>query len=185
MFGEVKRRGPHILRRPGVISPPLIRAGLKDESIRQIEFLFILEIMLEERQFNLFAIEAAGFGAEGNISEVIPVAAAPSAVRPRTDHQRIRCLWIIAAYFFEDMQRAEKVLRVKPSADGHHGTVDVLQVGPQIARLPEFVICAVIHQIAPELDLPFEIKLVGVGEWPKIQIKLVTVRRLKIERSGI
>ena len=52
----------------------------------------------------------------------------------------------------------------------------------EVARLPEFVVSVVLHQVVPEFDLAFEIKFVGVRQRAEFQIKLVTVGRFVIER---
>ena len=48
------------------------------------------------------------------------------------------------------LERAEQILGVEPAADGHHRGLDVLQVRPEVARLPELVVGGVLHHLVPE-----------------------------------
>ena len=48
------------------------------------------------------------------------------------------------------MERAPEVLRVKPAPDRQDGAMDVTQVVWEIARLPVFVVGAVLHELLPE-----------------------------------
>ena len=83
------------------------------------------------------------------------------------------------------LQGAEEVLGVEPAADGHDGRLDVLQVRPQVARLPELVVGAVGHHLVPEGDVALEVLLVGVAERPQAQEEVVAVRRVVLEvRAG-
>ena len=68
----------------------------------------------------------------------------------------------------ERFQRAEQVFGVEPAAHRHHRRTDVGEVGPRVARLPEFVVIRVCHHLVPEGDVALVVFLIGVGQRPHL-----------------
>ena len=131
-----------------------------------------LQMELEERELDLLAIELGGLGVERDVAQRRAVAAAPAAVDPGTHHDRVRRAGARLLDAAIRLQRAEQVLGVEPAADGQHGRPDVLQMRPQVARLPELVVGAVPHHLVPERDLPLEVFGVGVVQRAQFEEEL-------------
>ncbi len=68
---------------------PLVRAGLEDPRLRVLGLALALQVVLEERELDLLAVELGGLGVEGDVAERVAVAAAPAAVDPRAHHQEV------------------------------------------------------------------------------------------------
>src|SRR5258708_39754797 len=85
---EVKRFRRRIRRRPGVIPAPLVGAGLKYVSFREIERAGIFQIVFEEWKFDMLAEECAGLGAEVHRPQMIAIAC-PAAVMPWAHYQYV------------------------------------------------------------------------------------------------
>ena len=56
--------------------------------------------------------------------------------------------------------------------------------GRIVRSFPEIVVHSVLVQFVPEKHLLFEARLLHFVERPEIQVKLVAVRRLVVERDG-
>ena len=116
----------------------------------------------EEGELDRAAVEIGRFLVEADVAQVVAVAAVPAAVRPGAHHQQVCRAGRLTFGRAIDVQRAVKVFGIEPAADDHHRRADVLQMWPQISRLPELVVSAVPHQFVPESDLTLEMVLVGL-----------------------
>ncbi len=74
------------------------------------------------------------------------------------------------------LQSPKTVFSVKPTAHGHHCRFDILKTGKAAARLPEFIISAVLHHFIPESYFAFEVFFVGIGQWTHFHKELITIR---------
>src|ERR1041384_7284484 len=100
---QVERLFDGVFRRPGVVMPPLVGAGLEYVGLGELEFFllaallgggvlgvgffFVLEEVLEKGQLDLVAVVLGGFGVEIHAAQVIAVGAGPLAVIPRAHNQ--------------------------------------------------------------------------------------------------
>src|SRR6185503_16634834 len=113
-----------------------------------------------------------------------PVSARPAAVRPGADDEHVEGARIPPLDLAIDLERAEEVLRVEPSAHGHDGGLYALEMGPQVSRLPELVVRVVLHQLLPERDPALEEARLRVRERAELQVELVAIGRFEVERLG-
>ena len=56
-------------------------SGLEDPRLGQIGAFAAVEVLIEEGELDLLAVELGALGAEADLSETIPVAAGPAATR--------------------------------------------------------------------------------------------------------
>src|SRR5438552_3760955 len=138
---------------------------------------FAAEIVLEERQLDVFAVEGRSGGAEIDVAEPLPAGARPAAMAPRADDYHVENAGVLLLNRIIRFERAVEVLGVVPSADGHHGRGHVLEVWQKITRLPEFVVVGMLHHLVPEANFAVEIASVGVLERTQVEEELVAVRR--------
>ena len=82
-------------------------------------------------------------------TQLVAIPAAPSPVRPRTHHQHIRDAGILPFGRTIRLQRAEQILGVVPSADGHHRAAHIFEMRPNVTRLPEGIISRVRQEFLP------------------------------------
>ncbi len=82
--------------------------------------------------------------------EMVPLAALPAPVEPGAHDQAAVGAGALAAQGLEHLQGAEEVLRIEPAAHGEHGGLHILDVGAQVAGLPEGVVVGVVQHLVPE-----------------------------------
>ena len=66
---EVERLRLGRLRRPGVVLAPLVGAGLEDPGLGVLVLALALEVVLEERQLDVLAVELGRLGVEADVAE--------------------------------------------------------------------------------------------------------------------
>ena len=150
--------------RPAVELAPLIHPGLKHVGLGKASVAAALQVIKEERQLDVFAVVDAGLRAEVDVAEPVAIAAREAAVIPRTHHQHVDGGRAVLLHEVVLAQQALRIFGVVPAAHQHHGGLDVLQVFPDGARLPDFVVSGVVDVQVPERLLVLEVLLVGVGE---------------------
>ena len=94
----------------------------------------------------------------------IPLSGVPAAVQPGAHDEVIRRVRAGGLDPPEGFQRAEQVFGVEPAADSHHGRPDLLEMRPNVASFPEFVVGAVTRCFIPKGDLVLEVLGVRAGE---------------------
>ena len=167
---------------PGVVAAPDIGAGLKNGRFCQVVLAFAFQVELKEWQLDLLAEVLGGFRIETGIPQAIASTTGPAAMIPRAHDQAV--IPSRAEFFggFVAGQGAVVIFRVEKAPHIQHGGLDILQVGRQIHRLPEFVVGTMLHHFVPEADGSFQVFLVGVGQGPHVEEELVAVGGLVIER---
>ena len=136
---------------------------------------FVFEEVIEEGQFDIFAVELGGLGVEADVAEGAAFAERPAAVHPRAHDQHVEGAGGTGFDGFVHLERAVQIFGVVPAADGHHRWLDVFQVGKNIARLPESVFGVMLHHGVPERHLIVEVAFVGVAERAEAEKELVAV----------
>ena len=142
----------------------MVGTGFEDVGLGQFHLLLVHEVVVEERKLDLLPEEFGGVGVKANIPERVSISGSPAPVHPWPHDQDVdtaRALRFDSPVHFE---RAEKVFRVKPAPHRHHRRLNLLQMRPDVARLPEVVPAVVFHHGVPEGHLVFEVLLVGVAE---------------------
>ena len=183
---EVERTGLG-RRGPGVVALPVVGPGLEHPGGGgRVPVAGALEVVLEEGQLDLLAEELGRLGvepdgAQGVARPVVPAAMPPAAVDPGAHDEQVLGVGRGFVDGLIGFQGAVEVLGIVPTADGHHGGADVLEVSPEGAGLPEFVVVRVGHLLLPEGVLPLEISGVGVGQGPELQEEVVGVGRAVVE----
>ena len=129
--------------------PPIVRAGLEDVRLGQRRVGSVLQVELEERQQDVFAVEGRSVRREIHTPKVPAVGVRPAAVHPRSDDEAVGETGVLALDRPVDAERSHQVLRVEPAADGEDRATDVLQVPPDRTRLPELVIGRVGEELLP------------------------------------
>ena len=178
---EVERRLMDILRRPDLKAMPAVSAGLENIRFRQIMRPLLLQVMIEERQFDILDVKLAGRAAELNIAQRAAVGAHPAAVVPWAHHQKIVGLRIALFDCLVRVQGAIAIFGIKPASHHQHRRLDIVEILGGAAAFPEFIIGTVVHHLVPEGDLALQILLVGIGQRPHLQEKIVSVRGAVIE----
>ena len=148
---EVDSVGLRPLRRPGVEPPPAVRAGLEHPRLRR------------GRLRPCPSGGARRTAARSSRGSTPPSWRRTARRRARRRRSRAQPPWthgpitsvlsrlrLCCLDRLVRLERAEQVLGVEPAADGQHRRLDVLQVRPQVARLPEVVVVAVRHHLVPE-----------------------------------
>ena len=169
--------GLSLLRWPVVEGPPGVGTGLEHDGFGGRGDILVLEVLLEERQFNLGPIERGGLRAEVDVAQLVAVTRGPAAVMPRPDHQHVLDLGVLPFDRVIRLERTVQVFGVVPPGDGHHRRCDVLQVRDQGALLPELVAVRVQHHLLPERDRPLQVELVDVLDGASLQEHLVAIGR--------
>src|SRR5262249_11839708 len=149
---KVKRKGLSVPRRPSGILPPMVGSRLEYPGLGMPERSLVLEMEFEERQLDLFAVEVGGLGVERNMAQGSAVAAGadPAAVVPGAHDQEVGRVRTGGFDALKCFQGAEQIVSIEPTADGQDGRLDIPLVWPEVARLPERIIGAVLHQLVPE-----------------------------------
>ena len=121
---------------------PLVGARLEDPGLREAAS-FPLEVVLEERQLDVLAVELGRLGDGTSRGPSESPSSRPTSRRAATAPSPATFVapgsLLLAAVRLE---RAEEVLGVEPAADRHDRRLDVLEVRPEVARLPEVVVRA-------------------------------------------
>src|SRR5208282_1908255 len=107
-------------------------------------------MLLKERKQNILPVILAGVRGELHTAKVIAVIPPPASMHPRPDYQGVEDTRIVLLNRMESAERPLQVFRVKPSAHGQHGTVNVLHVRSEISRLPVVVVGVVPHLIVEQ-----------------------------------
>src|SRR5262249_13552854 len=105
---ERERPGLGALGRPRIEPPPAVRAGLEHPRLGVLVVALALEVVLEEREEDLLAVELAGLRGERHVAELVAVAAVPPAVHPRPHHQRVVLRRAVRLALLERLQRPEE-----------------------------------------------------------------------------
>ncbi len=158
-----------------VEAPPAVRARLVHVRFGEVRAATALEKAIEERELELLAVVHARHVAEAHGAELVAVRTRPTAVRPRTHDEHVERAGVLLLDRGVGVERAEEILRVEPSADGHHGRRDVLQVRLEIPRFPERVVVRVRDEVLPERDFLVVVLRVDVRERPEAQEEVVAV----------
>jgi hypothetical protein len=108
-----------------------------------------LEKMTEKRKFDFVAIKISGLRMEIDVAELVAILAAPISMRPRAHNQQVGNAGILPLGPTISLERAEQILGVIPTADGHHGTMHVLEMWSNVARLPECIVCGMPEKLCP------------------------------------
>src|SRR5580658_10340003 len=154
---EVESSWLRIFRRPRGILPPHICAGLKDVGFRKLGVAIAFEVLLKEREENVFAVILSGVGGKLHTSQVFADIAGPTAVYPGSDHEGSEDSGIVLVDRMKCRKRTLQILGVEPPTNREHSTMDVLHVRCQIAGLPIVVVGIVFHLVVPQRVLAFEI----------------------------
>src|SRR6478735_6855144 len=96
--------------------------------------------MAEERQLDLFTVKLGGLRVKGDLTQLITIAPAPTTMRPWPHDQQVGDAGILPLRPTIRLQRTKQILGVKPSANGQHRTADILEMRPDVARLPVSVV---------------------------------------------
>ena len=153
---EIQGARRDLLRRPCIESAPMKRARLKDVCFGRGVCFIALEIVPEERQLDLLTVILRGLRVEADLAEFVTRTLAPLAVRPRTHDKHVVDAWIHALGVVIDFQRAKQIFGIKPAAHGHHGAVNVLEMRPWIAGLPEVIVVRMREKLRPLGSLSLE-----------------------------
>src|SRR5262249_10163201 len=86
---EVERPPPRPRRRPGAGLPPNVVTPLEYPRLGVRQLPLPLEVVLEEGQLDLLAIEKARLGVELDVAQRIAVGPRPAAVPPRSHDQHV------------------------------------------------------------------------------------------------
>ena len=132
----------------------------------------------------MFAVVDAGLGAEGDVAEAVAIAAREAAVIPRTHDEHVDGGRAVLLHEVVLAEQALRIFGVVPAAHEHDGGLDVLQVFPDGAGLPDFVVGGVVDVQVPERLLVLEVLFVGVGERAHLQVEIVAVGRAELEGRG-
>ena len=109
-------------------------------------------------------------------------------MKPRSHHQHVEDSRILFLDALISAERAEEIFVVIPTAYGHHGGVNVLQVGEDVAIFPELIVVRMLHHLIPELEAHAQflfVNVAGVLHAAHRQIKLVTILSSVIKRFHI
>jgi len=98
--------------------------------LRDIAVADALQVVLEERELDLLSIELSRLCPEADVAECVAVPARPTAVDPRTHHERVPLVVrTLLLHRLVAVDGPEQVLGVEPAADGHHRRLDVFEMG--------------------------------------------------------
>src|SRR5580698_10741812 len=111
---EVERLRFRVFRRPCGITAPHIGSGLEDVGLRQFRIGLAFEILLEEREKNVLAVEIAGVCRELGAAKVVAIEACPAAVNPGSDNKRVENVMVVLVDRVESAERALQVFGVEP-----------------------------------------------------------------------
>src|ERR1700733_5001052 len=115
---KVESLGFDIFRGPRGILPPHIRSGLENVGFRKLGVTAAFQILLEEREQYVFAVILAGVRTKLHASQMFAVITGPTAVNPRSNHERVEDSRVILFDRVECGERALQVFGIEPSADG-------------------------------------------------------------------
>ncbi len=125
----------------------------------------------------------AGVGVELQIPQLVPRPARPSAVPPRSHHQRARRSRPVLFERMEQLQRTREILGVEPSPHEQRRRMNVLHIRSERPRLPELVVIRMFQVLVPIRILVMKIFRVGIRQRPHIEIEGVRIGRPIVERK--
>ena len=136
---EIKRPGLRLCRRPCIVLPPYVCAGLEYIGLRESR-AFALQIVLKERELNVGAEKFGCLGGELHIAQMVSIGKCPSSMHPGTYDERVGGPRIVLLDGAKGLEGPGKILRIKPAADHHHRTLDVFHVPGQVPRPPIVIV---------------------------------------------
>ena len=179
---KIQRHRPGRFRRPRLVLAPLVGPRFKHPRFGKLSVSLPLQIILEERKLNRFAIVDCRLRIESDIPQAVAITADPATVQPGPHHNHVRRARAVRLDRPIGLQGSEQILGIEPSADRQHGRLDVLEMGAQVPRFPEIVVGLVPQSLAPERNIIFEKRRIGVGQWSHPQKEVIAVRRFVVER---
>ena len=162
-------------RRPGIEVSPAVGTRLVHRGLGRRGVGISLQITPEERKLELLPKILGGLRVERHHSEMISSAAPPLPVRPRSHDQQVRRPRIQFLHPRVRLQRPKQILRIIPSTHRHHRAVHVLEMRPDVPRLPPGVVGGMLKKLVPDGCGTLEILAVRVGQRAHAQEELVTV----------
>ena len=95
-------------------------------------------------------------------------------MHPGTDDEFVGRVGIQFGDGMKDAARADEIFGVEPSADVHHGAMDVFEAGGDVAGFPEIVVVHVFDLIVPIAVFLFQ-EFMGVRKRAHLKVELVAV----------
>ena len=182
---EVKRGRLGLLGRPGIVGLPLVAAGFKDISLRELRIGRAFEVMFEEWELDLLAIEDTLLAVEPDVAEMVAIGPRPATVEPRAHDELYIAVRAFGIGRLEGVQRSPEIFGIEPASDGEHGGPDVLEVLRSGAGLPERVVVGMLNDILPPGDCMVIVAGIDVRERLDIaEEEIVAVGRGLMREGG-
>ena len=161
---EVERGGLGLPGRPGIVGLPLVAAGFKDIGRGELRIGRAFEVMLEEWELDLLAIEDALLAVEPDVAEMVAIGTRPATVEPWAHDELYIAVRAFGVGRLVGVQRSPEIFGIKPASDGEHGGTDVLEVLGSGAGLPERVVVGMLNDILPPGDFVVIVAGIDVRE---------------------
>ena len=149
---EVEGGGLGLLGRPGIVGLPLVAAGFKDVGLGELRIGRAFEVMFEEWELDLLAIEDALLAVEPDVAEMVSIGTRPATVEPWAHDELYIAVRAFGIGRLVGVQRSPEIFGIEPAADGEHGGLDVLEVLGSGAGLPERVVVGMLNDVLPPGD---------------------------------
>src|ERR1700722_13767820 len=133
--------------------------------------------MREEWEFDVLAIIQGGLRSEVDLPEALAIALRETAMVPRPHHERLHLRGTVLLHKVVLAEKALRVLVIIPAANQHNRGLDVAQIFPDGAGLPDLVVGGVIDIEIPEWLLMLEILLIRIGQGTHLQVEIVAILR--------
>ena len=140
-------------------------------------FALPLEVVIEERQLDVLLKEVGRVRAEVDMAEAGGVFVRPGTVRPGADDHHVEDAGVLLLDRLVGAEGAVQVLGIVPAADRHHGGGDLLEVGQEIAVLPELVVSRMGYHLVPEGDLVLVKARVDVLQGADVEEEAIAILR--------
>ena len=174
------------LRRPTVVRPPRVAAGLEHRRLGWRFGAQVLEVALEERELDFRLEVPAGGGAEPDVAQLVAGHAAPSAVEPRSHRKDAPVLRVNLFELIVDAHRPVEVLGIEPP--GHVQDRQIawyrLQVLEDVLRLPVRVVVRMLHEVVPRRHLTMEVQRVDACRRAGFHEEPVSIGRAVVEGAA-
>src|SRR6266850_7124256 len=96
------------------------------------------------------------------VAKKFAIGTRPAAMKPWSHHQLVINPRIHPLDGFVGVESAVKIFGVKPTSDGHHCGLDVLQVRQRVTSSPKIVVIRMDHHLIPKSYLTLEVILICV-----------------------
>ena len=113
---------------------PLVGSGSEGQRLGQICLPLSFKMIGEERRKNLPPVIFRGETAEFDTAELLSFPAAPAAVIPGTDDEKILVVGVVLFQQLSNLQGAVEILLIPPAGDIQGGDGDAIQPWSEALR---------------------------------------------------